>query len=69
MRAQDDLGFLSDGVKVVQFVPTAENLAQHFFNELVGLVKHRSDGRAELKKVTLFETPTSSASVTCPTTV
>jgi len=64
MRNRRDVGFLSEGIVQLTFVPTAENLAQHFFNILEGLVEHRSAGRSHLKKVTLFETPTSSASVT-----
>jgi 6-pyruvoyltetrahydropterin/6-carboxytetrahydropterin synthase len=70
LRDAEEDGHIPEGSVVgVNFIPTAENLAQHFFNLLYDLVHLQSKGRVDLKKVTLFETPTSSASVTEPSYV
>ncbi len=46
---------------VVPFVPTAENLARHWFYRLAPAVKERSDGQADLVAVKVWETPNCSA--------
>ena len=47
---------------IVPFVPTAENLAKHWFDLLEGRVKSVTQGRARLHRIDVFETPTSKAS-------
>lgn len=47
---------------VVPFVPTAENLAAHWFYRLAGRVKGRSNGLARLWQIEVQETPNCSAS-------
>lgn len=42
---------------VVPFVPTAENLARHWFHRLQPRVVARSEGIARLSKVRVWETP------------
>lgn len=42
---------------LVPFVPTAENLARHWFERLEQPVKERSDGLADLVGVKVWETP------------
>lgn len=46
---------------IVPFVPTAENLAEHWFYRLAPQVVKRSLGRATLKDIEIFETPNCSA--------
>lgn len=46
---------------VVPFVPTAENLAKHWFERLESRVAVRTDGQAELVIVKVWETPNCSA--------
>ena len=46
---------------VVPFVPTAENLAKHWFERLAPRVDARTEGRASLLKVLVWETPNCSA--------
>jgi len=48
-------------VYVVPFMPTAENLARHWFERLTPRVVGRSDGKATLLKVKVWETPNCSA--------
>ena len=47
---------------VVPFVPTAENLAHHWFVLLAKRVLHRTDGQARLYQIKVWETPNCSAS-------
>lgn len=47
---------------IVPFVPTAENLAKHWFELLAPRVIDRTQGQAKLKKVLVYETPNCSAS-------
>jgi 6-pyruvoyltetrahydropterin/6-carboxytetrahydropterin synthase len=47
---------------VMDSIPTAENLARHWFNRLAPLVTTRSLGRASLSKIIVWETPNCSAS-------
>lgn len=42
---------------IVPFVPTAENLAQHWFARLTQPVRHMTDSRAWVANVRVFETP------------
>lgn len=42
---------------LVPFVPTAENLARHWFDRMAGHVRDRSGDRAELVGVKVWETP------------
>ena len=42
---------------ITSFVPTAENLARHWFDRLSPRVTARSQGRARLKRVRVLETP------------
>ena len=42
---------------VVPFVPTAERLAEHFFNRLLAPIKERSNGLAQLTNIRFWETP------------
>jgi 6-pyruvoyltetrahydropterin/6-carboxytetrahydropterin synthase len=42
---------------LVPFVPTAENLAKHWYERLAPRVKARTEGQATLKKVHVGETP------------
>jgi 6-pyruvoyltetrahydropterin/6-carboxytetrahydropterin synthase len=42
---------------VVPFVPTAENLARHWFERLEPRIKARSEGRATLVRIRTYETP------------
>ena len=44
-------------VYVVPFTPTAENLAQHWFERLAAAVAVRTNGRAVLDRVKVWETP------------
>jgi 6-pyruvoyltetrahydropterin/6-carboxytetrahydropterin synthase len=48
-----------DGVKlyVVDFIPTAEKLAEHWFKRLSPRVQDRSEGLATVESVTVHETP------------
>lgn len=46
---------------IVPFVPTAENLAKHWYDRLAPRVKQRSEGKATLKIVKCWETPNCSA--------
>lgn len=46
---------------IVPFVPTAENLARHWFERLARRVDERTEGRANLLKVKVWETPNCSA--------
>lgn len=46
---------------IVKFVPTAENLARHWFERLEHPVRNRSEGRATLRQVKVWETPNCSA--------
>ena len=46
---------------IVPFVPTAENLAKHWFERLSEKVKERSEGKAHLDNIKVFETPNCSA--------
>lgn len=52
------------GIKfyLVPFIPTAERLAEHWFNKLYGRVLERSDNVAVLNKITVWETPNCKAS-------
>lgn len=55
---------LPEGVRklyIVPFIPTAENLAEHWFHLLSPLVHVRSEGYATLMDVTVYETPNCSA--------
>lgn len=49
----------TEGLKlyIIPFVPTAEWLAAHWFNMLYGPILQRSDRRAVLVKVQVWETP------------
>lgn len=47
---------------VTPFIPTAENLAEHWFKRLHPWVYERSGGHATLVELTVYETPTSVAS-------
>ena len=49
-------------IYVVPFVPTAENLARHWFERLEPRVQARTNGQATLLKVVVWETPNCSAS-------
>jgi 6-pyruvoyltetrahydropterin/6-carboxytetrahydropterin synthase len=42
---------------VVPFVPTAENLAKHWFERLAPKVEERSQGKGHLKAIKVWETP------------
>jgi 6-pyruvoyltetrahydropterin/6-carboxytetrahydropterin synthase len=44
-------------VYIVDFVPTAENLARHWFARLWERVEERSNGKARLTKIRVEETP------------
>jgi len=46
---------------VVPFVPTAENLARHWFDLLAKRVNERTDGQARMYQITVWETPNCSA--------
>jgi len=46
---------------VVPFVPTAENLAKHWFERLAPRVSNRTNGQAKLLKIKVWETPNCSA--------
>jgi 6-pyruvoyltetrahydropterin/6-carboxytetrahydropterin synthase len=46
---------------IVPFTPTAENLARHWFMLLTPKVHSRSDGRARLTEVKVWETPNGTA--------
>lgn len=46
---------------LVPFVPTAENLAKHWFERLQEPVKQRCQGLGELKYIKVWETPNSFA--------
>lgn len=47
---------------VVPFVPTAENLAKHWADRLAPRVTDRTNGRAKLVEIVVWETPNCSAS-------
>lgn len=47
---------------IVPFVPTAENLARHWYQLLADRVVERSEGKARLVEVKVWETPNCSAS-------
>ena len=47
---------------LMETVPTAENLAQHWFERLAPRVKERTDQRGTLTKLTVYETPNCYAS-------
>lgn len=51
----------SGKVYIVPFVPTAENLAKHWFERLSPRVIARTGGRARLLKIKVYETPNCSA--------
>lgn len=53
-----------DGTKiyVVPFVPTAENLAKHWFDRLAPRVNARTEGKGELVGIKVWETPNCTAS-------
>lgn len=42
---------------VVDFVPTAENLAKHWFDRLAPKITERSEGNASLSSIRVWETP------------
>lgn len=42
---------------IVPFVPTAENLARHWFERLAPKVLQRSENRATLVRIRVYETP------------
>lgn len=46
---------------VIGTPPTAENLARHWFERLAPRVEARSEGRAKLVKITVWETPNCAA--------
>lgn len=46
---------------IVDFVPTAENLARHWFDLLTVRVKDRTKGRARMYQIKVWETPNCSA--------
>jgi 6-pyruvoyltetrahydropterin/6-carboxytetrahydropterin synthase len=46
---------------IVPFVPTAENLAKHWFDRLAPAIVARSDNQATLVKIKVWETPNCSA--------
>jgi len=46
---------------IVPFVPTAENLAKHWFERLAARVTQRTDNQASLYSVKVYETPNCSA--------
>lgn len=49
---------------VVSFVPTAENLAKFWFDSLIERVHNRSDGKASLERIDVWETPNCMATYT-----
>lgn len=49
---------------IVPFIPTAEKLAEHWFKKLQTPVDQLSLGAAELKEITVWETPNCKASYT-----
>ena len=49
---------------VIDTVPTAENLAAHWAARLAPAVSRRTDGKAKLVKLTVWETPNCKAEVT-----
>ena len=42
---------------LVPFIPTAENLARHWYERLSPCIKNRSGSRAKLTNIRVFETP------------
>ena len=46
---------------IVPFIPTAENLARHWFQRLAPRVKIQSQGQSELLEVKVWETPNCTA--------
>lgn len=50
---------------IVPFVPTAENLARHWFELLASRVTARTQGNATLIRVRVWETPNSYADFAC----
>ena len=53
---------LATQIYITEFVPTAENLARHWFERLRYRVVERSDKRASLIRVDVWETPNCRAS-------
>lgn len=47
---------------LVPFVPTAENLAKHWYERLAPRVKERTNGQATIHSVKVWETPNCAAS-------
>lgn len=58
---QNDTDIGSGKLYVVPFVPTAENLARHWFNQLTPRVVGRTNNQATLSYVKVWETPNCSA--------
>jgi 6-pyruvoyltetrahydropterin/6-carboxytetrahydropterin synthase len=60
----DNKGIVSNVGKLylVPFVPTAENLAKHWFERLAPRVQVRSQGQARLLGIDVYETPNCKAS-------
>lgn len=56
-----DLGGSCGKTYVVPFVPTAENLAKHWYNRLAPCVRKRTKGNARLEGIKVWETPNCSA--------
>lgn len=57
------LGFLPTGkTYIVPFVPTAENLAKHWYDRLLPRILERTNGKASLARIDVWETPNCSAS-------
>ncbi len=44
-------------IYILPVVPTAENLARHWFERLAPRVRERTQGRATLKRIRVLETP------------
>ena len=58
----NDLSICPTGkLYLIDTVPTAENLAAHWFKRLWPAINERSFGKARLTKITVFETPNCSA--------
>ena len=57
----EDKGALMGKVTVVTFIPTAEELARHWYRILKGPVRVESKFRAHLSSVEVYETPNCSA--------
>ena len=54
-----DKQYTIEGVKLylMEEVPTAENMAMHFFNLLQGPIRAHSNGRAHIAQMDVYETP------------